>query len=392
MKLFEEVNKILNNTVLKSEKTENVNFEDSLNRILAQDVFSDVDMPPFDKSAMDGFACKKEDIKNDLEVIEIIPAGNEPQKTVHSNQCSKIMTGAKIPEGADCVLMVEHTLDCGDNKIRFTKADTNPNICYEAEDVKTGQIVLKKGIKIQPRHIGTFASVGCVNPLVYKKLNIGIITTGDELVEPNLKPGLSQIRNSNAYQLITQVKNVGAKPNYLGIVKDSEDETFKIISKALEENDLVLLTGGVSMGDYDFVVDTLKKIGLKVLFDSIAVQPGRPTTFAVGEGKACFGLPGNPVSSFVQFELLVKPFIFKSMGYNFKPLTIKMPIGVDYLRKKSKRKSFIPVYINDKGEVMPVDYHGSAHIHSYVNAQGMISINIGETKIKKGEIVDVRQI
>jgi len=392
MILFEEVNKIVNESIIKQKKTETVKLVDSLNRILAQDVISDVDMPPFDKSAMDGYACKKEDIKNELEVIEIIPAGKEPEKIIRHNQCSKIMTGAKIPKGADCVLMVEHTIETGKNKIKFTKEDTNSNICSKAEDVKSGQTVLTKGIRIQPKHIGTFASVGCTNPLVYKKLHVGIITTGDELVEPNLKPGLSQIRNSNAYQLITQVKNVGANPNYLGIVKDNEEETYNIICKALEKNDLVLLTGGVSMGDYDFVVDTLKKAGLKILFDSVAVQPGRPTTFGVAKGKACFGLPGNPVSSFVQFELLIKPYILKSMGYNYKPVTIKMPLGVDYKRKKSKRKSFIPVYINDKGMVMPVDYHGSAHIHSYVAAQGMISINIGETIIKKGEIVDVRQI
>ncbi len=391
MILFEKAYNIVMNSARSIDK-ERVAINDSLHRILSEDIFSDIEMPPFNKSAMDGYACRKEDFKNELKVIEIIPAGKIPQKVIHKNQCSKVMTGAIIPQGADCVLIVEHTEKIGSNKIRFIKNNTNSNICYKAEDIKQGQCVLKKGTKIEPQHIAILSSVGCVNPLVSRKVQVGIITTGNELVEPDKKPGFSQIRNSNAYQLIAQLKRIGAVPNYFGIVEDSEEATYNVIVKALSTNDVIIITGGVSMGDFDYVPKMLEKAGIKILFDKVAVQPGKPTTFGISNDKYCFGLPGNPVSSFVQFELLVKPFIYKMMGMDYEPLTIKMPLAVDYTRKKAKRKSWIPVKITKQGFVKPLEYHGSAHIHSLVYADGIISIPIGETIIEKGKIIDVRQI
>ncbi len=391
MILFEEAYRI----VIDSAYTmgvEKVSINDSLGRVLAEDVISDMNMPPFDKSAMDGFACKKEDIKNELKVIETIPAGTAPKNKVGKGQCSRIMTGAMLPEGADCVLMVEYTQEVSENVIKFTQENTKSNICYQAEDVKVNDIVLNKEIIIQSQHIAVLSSVGCIEPLVAKQPRVGILSTGDEIVEPNTKPGISQIRNSNAYQLIAQVSKMGAVPNYMGIIEDSEEATHNAIIKAINENDVVILTGGVSMGDFDFVPKVLKRAGVDIKFQQVAVQPGKPTTFGIHKKALIFGLPGNPVSSFIQFELLTKPLLYKLMGIDHKPVAIKLPMGQEYIRKRSERESWIPVNIADNGKIIPVEYHGSAHIYSLQNADGIISIPIGKTILKEGDIVDVRQI
>jgi len=381
--------------VMESYRTlglERIDFINTLGRVLAENVVSDMEIPPFTKSAADGFACREQDIKDTLDVIETIAAGRKPEKKIGKNQCARIMTGAMIPEGADCVLMVEDTKEISENKIQYEKESTDINICKKGEDIHEGDIVLEIGTIIKPQHIAILASVGNTSPLVSRRPMVGIISTGDEIVEPYVKPGISQIRNSNSYQLIAQVNRVGAIPNYHGIAEDSEEKTYRIVMNALEENDIVLLTGGVSMGDFDFVADILKKAKIDILFNRVAVQPGKPTTFGVHEKALCFGLPGNPVASFVQFELMVKPLIYKMMGADYEPVNIKMPMGTDYTRTKSVRESLLPVRLMENGTVMPVEYNGSAHIHALYEADGLIKIAVGETKISKGEIVNVRQI
>ncbi len=389
---FEEAYEIVQSSAKFILSDERVNFTNTLGRVLAEDIFSDINMPPFDKSAMDGFACRREDLKNDLEVIEVLPAGKVPEKAVGVNQCTKIMTGAIIPDGADCVIMVEHTQESEQGKISVVIEDTNTNICFFAEDIKKDDQVLEKGIIIKPQHIAVMASVGCTNPLVYRQPKIGIVSTGDEIVEPDCVPGKSQIRNSNGYQLIAQVIRAGAIPNYIGITEDTKEATYNTISSALSNNDIVLLTGGVSMGDFDFVPEIMEKAGVDIKFRTIAVQPGKPTIFGIlGDTKFIFGLPGNPVSSYTQFELLVRPLINKLMNASQKSNILSLPMGADYTRRKSVRKSFIPVNIKE-GRAFPVEYHGSAHIHSYVNADGIVSIEIGKVKLEKGEPVDVRPV
>ncbi len=372
-------------------ETEKVYFTDSLGRILAEDVKSDIEMPPFDKSAMDGYACRKQDVYNTLEIIEVIPAGKTPEKEIGQNQCANIMTGAPIPKGADCVVQVELTEETDGETVKINEIPARDNISFKGEDVKVGTKVLDKGTKIEAQHIAVFAAVGYTDVLVYKQPKVGIISTGDELVEPQNKPSLSQIRNSNGYQLIGQVKACGAIANYIGIAEDTPEDTFDKVSKALKENDIVLLTGGVSMGTFDFVPQVLEQAGVKIEFDAIAVKPGKPTTFGMADKKFCFGLPGNPVSSFVQFDLLVKPLIYTLMGQVYKPLDIQMTLGVDFKRRNPDRKAYFPIII-ENGEVLPVDYHGSAHIHALSSAHGIISMEIGQKEIKKGEKVHVRQI
>nr|NQU93465.1 molybdopterin molybdotransferase MoeA [Bacteroidota bacterium] len=244
--------------------TEAVTLAEAQGRILATDVDSDMDMPPFDKSAVDGYACRKEDLEGDLEVIELVPAGRMPEKRIVSGTCAKVMTGGVVPEGADTVIMVEHTRDSGENTIRFIENKTNQNICFRGEDIKQNEVVLKKGTLIRPQEIAVLASVGCVNPLVFKQPVVGVISTGDELVEPNEKPLPSQIRNSNAAQLMAQIRRAGAIAEYFGIASDTEESTRELITKALDKCDMVLLTGGVSMGDFDYVPKVLNDLNISI--------------------------------------------------------------------------------------------------------------------------------
>jgi molybdopterin molybdotransferase len=388
---FEEATRIVMDHS-KLMMAEQVNLSVSHNRILAQDVISDMDMPPFNKSAMDGYACKMEDIHETLEVVEIIAAGDIPQKSIGKNQCAKIMTGAKIPDGADCVIMVEHTEKILESTIKFTSDHTNINIAWQGEDIKTGDVVLKKGTFIKPQHIAILASVGCADPLVYKKPKVAVIATGSELVEPNLKPGPTQIRNSNAWQLIAQIERANAIPAYQGIAVDSEIETDLAIKKAISENDVVLLTGGVSMGDYDFVPKILMQNKVNLLFEKIQIKPGMPTVFGVHENAFIFGLPGNPVSTFILFELLVRPFLNKMMGRTNSISEIKLPLGIDYNRRNADRMAWIPSKINTEGELIPVEYHGSAHVNALSDADFIFSIDIGIEKLSKGEKVHARPV
>ncbi|HBM16636.1 MAG TPA: hypothetical protein DD381_09895 [Lentisphaeria bacterium] len=394
---FSEAYKVVMSNVFRT-KTEKVPLVESLWCILAEDVISDIDMPPFDKSAMDGYACRLEELKEELEILETIPAGYTPKKKITTGKCSKIMTGAMIPQGANCVIIVEETEIKRPGKVlftgeraQFTKKNAKCNICFKAEDIKKGDCLIKKGIQIKPQHIAVLATAGYSKVTVSAQPSVGIITTGSELVEPGKKLSQSKIRNSNGHQLIAQVLNSGALPSYYGIVKDDEKAITDTITQALNDNDIVLISGGVSMGDYDFVPQCLKKNNIQILFDKVAVQPGKPVNFGIGKNKACFGMPGNPVSTFMQFELLVKPFLFAMMGSEFKPEIFLLPMGTSFKRHNTTRESIIPVELQD-GKVYPLEYHGSAHINAIAQTSFVISIPQGVKEIEKGKFVNVRQI
>ena len=387
---FDIAKQIVLNTATTTD-TEHIGMMDSVGRILAENIYSDVDMPLFNKSAMDGYACRSEDIGKELDVLEIIPAGYKPQKEISALQCSKIMTGAEVPKGADCVVMVEYSEEIENGKVKFTIEKTKPNICLQGEDVKKGETAIEKGTLLKSRHIATMASVGCVNPLVYRQMKVGILTTGSELVEPDTKLTGSKIRNSNGHLLVAQVLSINCKANYYGIVHDNFDNIKNVISKAIDENDVVVISGGVSVGDFDFVPEVLKQLKITLKFDLLAVKPGKHTLFGTRDKKTVFALPGNPVSSFVQFELLVKPFLYACMGHNFRPFVVPLKMEHNHKRKKTDRLDIIPVRITPNYTVEIVKYNGSAHIHALTYSGGLIEIPTDIQELKKGDIVYVRQ-
>lgn len=371
---------------------ERVRIHDALGRVLAQDVPADMDMPPFDKSAMDGYACRRQDLADPLEVIETIQAGQVPQRTIGENQCAKIMTGAMLPKGADCVIMIEFTETSGETTVRFTGGHTRDNVCPQGEDIRKGELVLHKGARIGPQEIAMLATVGCVEPVVARRPAVGIIGTGDELVEPSATPTPAQIRNSNSYQLEAHVATVSAVPYNLGVAKDTEAAIDAALKHAIAETDVVLLSGGVSMGDFDLVPKVLRQNHIELLFEKIAIKPGKPTVFGVSDGACFFGLPGNPVSTFVLFEILVKPFLFKMMGHEFRPPIISARLENAIRRKRTEREAWIPVAFTADGGVTTVEYHGSAHSHALCYADGLVRVPPRVDRIEEGSYVRVRQI
>lgn len=397
MLLFEDALRIVLDSA-RGRPRERVDIGQAANRVLAEDVGSDMDIPPFNKSAMDGYACRRADLARELTVVETIPAGYRPTKSVGPAQCAKIMTGGMVPEGADCVLMKEYVETVSENTIRFVGKHTADNICRKAEDVSAGQVVLTKGTVLKPHHIAVLASVGHTRPMVSRRPRVGIMATGSELVEPASRPELSQIRNSNSVQLAAQAKAMGIPATDYGIAEDTEAAIDAMFRKAAEENDVVIISGGVSVGDFDLVPAVLKRNKVRLLFESIAVKPGKPSVYGVSDssGKSeivyCFGLPGNPMSTFVQFEILIKPFLYKLMGHEYKYPNIQMPLAELIERKNTDRQVWFPVAITDAGTVRLIEYHGSAHISSLCDADGLIRVDVGVARLEKGTLVQVRLI
>ncbi len=367
---------------------EPLSIQHCVGRILAQDVSADIDFPPFDKSAMDGYACRADDIFESMEILETIAAGTPPSKTVGAGQCSKIMTGAKVPEGADCVFMVEQAEE-QNGSVRYTGKKVPDNICRQGEDVKTGDVVLEAGTLIGPAQIAVLAGVGCVVPVVARLPKVGILVTGSELVSPTHKPSEAQIRETNGYQLRAQLDTLGIGCSYYGVVEDDEAKIETTLLRAMDENDVVLVCGGSSVGDFDFVPVLFEKHCEQMLIEKIDIKPGKPLMFATHAKGVCFGMPGNPVSTYVLMELLVKPYLLHSMGQTFEPRIVKLKLNKDLKIRCARRQTFIPVQIVDGG-LERISFHGSAHIHAMCNADGLITFPAGENFYEAGSLIDVR--
>ncbi len=387
---IEEAEEILNRITCRPE-TEEVPLMESLGRVLGRDVVSRISMPPFNKSAMDGYAIRADDDSKTFKIIEVIAAGSVPVKTINKGECAKIMTGAMLPSGADRVIKVEVTEE-KDGYMTITGEDKRVNICYLGEDVKPGDVILKAGHLVRPPEVGIIASMGLSSVTVYKKPIVGIVTTGSEIKEPGqeLEPG--QIYNSNAYSISAQVVQTGALVKYEGIVSDQIEIISKKIKKLLAETQIILISGGVSMGDYDYVPQILTDLGVQLHFDKVAIQPGKPTVFGTRDHTLVFGMPGNPVSTFIVFEIFVKPVLYRTMGFNYTPSIIKGIMNKDFKRKRTVRTAYIPVRFNKESKVDPVEYHGSAHLTALSTANGLLKVPRGVQQILKGSTVYVRQI
>jgi len=365
---------------------------EALGHVLQQNVTADMNMPPFDKSAMDGYACRHEDLQNTLEVVEIIPAGRLPSKTIESNQCSKIMTGASIPKGADCVFMIEDTERNNENHVRCTNQHSKTNICNRGEDYKKGDVLLKKGQILRPEHISVMAGAGLHKVKVSQMPRIGLIVTGSELVEYSKIPTDGKIRNTNAIQILALAKKMFLDITYYGIVKDDMDNLLTVFTKALTENDIIIFTGGASVGDFDLIPEILRLKGFQILWDRTGLKPGNPMNFSMKDNQFCFGLSGNPVSSLVQFEYLVKPVLYQLMEGNYLPVGIKSRLMEAYSRKKANRFGIVPVYINFDGMVELLPFNGSAHINALTKANALMEIPEGVKELEKGEMTYVRPL
>lgn len=371
-----------------------VDIRDAVGLCLADDVVSDIDMPPFDKSAMDGFAVIAENtaVGAELEVVENVAAGFLPQKTVGGSQSSKIMTGASIPQGADSVIKVEDTEGLDGGRVRLLKqVRKGENICRKGEDFKSGQVVLERGKALRPQEIGVLAMVGVQKVKVFSPPKVGIISTGDELVGIGHKPKAGQIRDSNSYSLAAQAKRLHAEVEFLGSARDKKSDILPLVKKGLKR-DILLMTGGVSMGECDLVVDVLQDASVGVFFHKVALRPGKPIVFGKKYKTLVFGLPGNPVATYVNFELFVRPAIRKMMGFEDVCRTIIKAQMETKLSRKRARREYRPARLrmeDGRFYVAPVEWHGSADLLGTTRGNSLLIIPEQTESISPGDEVEV---
>ena len=378
-----------------------VGLAEALGRTLAEDVRSDVNMPPFDKAMMDGYAVLAADVASAtcaapavLDILEEIPAGAMPTRALSAGKASRIMTGAPMPEGAETVVMVEDTADTPDGRQVnvFAAYEAGQNVGWLGEDVRVDQVVLKAGSCLRPPEIGIMAAVGAVRVPVYRQPVVGVVATGDEIIEPGRRPEGGQIRNSNGYSMTAQIQAAGARPLYLGIAEDEADILRGSISRGLEACDILLLSGGVSAGLYDLVQGAMRDCGVEILFDRLRIKPGKPLTFGVKDEKLVFGLPGNPVSTVVGLELMVRPAIRKmqKMGDLHRPVV--RGALLEGFRQRPGRKQFVPAWSETRGggwQTGWVGHHGSADLFALAHANSLFVVEAETEALEAGSEVDI---
>jgi molybdopterin molybdotransferase len=372
--------------------TQEIKISESMGHVLREDILSDSPMPHFDKSAVDGYACRKQDLKGNLQLLEVIPAGKVPGHRIGENQCAKIMTGGVVPEGADCVFMIEDAEIIDVHTVRCTNQQTNLNICYLGEDSHPGDLLVKKGSLLRAEHLAVIAGTGRQTIRVAKMPSVGVLVTGSELVPFDHLPEKGKIRDTNSVQLISLLKQMHLRPVFYGIINDNYEALSATFQQAISENEIVIFTGGAAVGDFDLVPKIIEDEGFLALWTRTGLKPGNPMICAVKEEHYVFGLSGNPVSSFVQFNYLVKPVICQLLGADYTPLRIKAKMKSGYTRKNASRLGIIPVRINREGEIEEIRFNGSAHINAIPGADALLEVPAGTTRIEKGEMIHVRPI
>jgi molybdopterin molybdotransferase len=378
---------------------EKVSILEALGRVCAEDILANRDIPPFDNSGMDGYAVRSEDVQNAsshhpvrLEVIEDLPAGFISKKKIEKGKAIRIMTGAPIPKGADTVVPVEDTKQDHRFVLIFTTLPGDENIRKAGEDVKKGERVISAGDLIRPSEVGMLASVRRSFVSVYQRPLVAILCTGEELVDVDGILDEVKIVSSNSYTLAAQVKDCGALPLQLGIARDRKDEIEEKLRQGIRA-DVLISSAGVSVGDYDFVKDALKDLGMEMIFWKVAMQPGRPLVFGTIQGKPVFGLPGNPVSSMVSFEQFVRPSLLKMMGHRqlYRPV-IEAVLKED-IQKKPGRRHFVRASVSFEKDHYSVTFtgaQGSGILRSMVRANCLVIIPEDREIVRAGEKVKVQ--
>ena len=371
----------------------------SLGRVLAEDVHSSRSIPPWNNSAMDGYALRAEDVRGatretpkGLRVVEEIQAGVVATHRVGPGEAIKIMTGAPIPDGADAVVLVEETERISEDEVHiFLDAPKGEAIRLAGEDVKPGETVLAQGARLGPASLGMLANIGRARVYVYQKPRVAILATGEELVDLGDSPGVGQIFNSNSYALAAQVLEAGGEPLLLGIARDDAEDLTRRINDGLAA-DLVITSGGVSVGDFDLVKSTLGGLGNDMRFWRVRMKPGKPMAFGMLNDKPVFGLPGNPVSTMVSFELFVRPSLLKMQGHKrlFRPAVEARLLHP--LTKSPERRHYVrSIVYREGGEwvVRAIEAQGSNILHSMVRANGLLVFPEYETELAAGSRVQV---
>ncbi|MDQ0255446.1 molybdopterin molybdotransferase [Evansella vedderi] len=384
-------------------KSEYISLEESNGRYLAEDIKADHNIPPFDRSPLDGFAVRSKDTQNAsstnpvfLEVIETVGAGGVTQQKVTPGQAVRVMTGTIMPEECDAIVMFELTKEKKENGRTYIEIKRPFNsgdfVSFEGEETKKGDVLVKAGTRIHAGVIAVLATFGYKNVPVVKKPVIGVYATGTELLELDepLEPG--KIRNSNAYMIQAQVEQAGGEAKYYGQLVDDFDQCYQAIKNALGEVDVLITTGGVSVGDFDYLPQIYEKLGANVLFNKIAMRPGSVTTVAEKNGKLLFGLSGNPSASFVGFELYTRPWI-KAYLYSETPYleVVKGLLTKDF-PKPNPFSRFIRsrmVFVDGRIAAEPIGMDKSQVVTSLAHSDVLVALPGGSRGYSSGDEVDI---
>ncbi len=372
---------------------ESVPLSESMSRILREDIVSDADSPRFDKAIRDGFAVHFEDLAQVPVVLEVIGesrAGAGADIIVERGQCCEIMTGAPLPAGANAVIMVENTDRLSPNSVRLLKSvRENEGLLRRGAEAQEGETILKVGRRIGLADLGLLAGSGKSKVPVSAKPRVAIIATGDELVEVHENPRPGQIRNSNSYTLYSQVLEAGGAPVLLGIGRDNLQDLRSKIQRGLQD-DVLLVSGGVSMGKYDLVEAVFAEFGVEVLFDKIAMKPGKPTVFGHRGDTYVFGLPGNPISTIVSFHVFVRPLIlFLLKAENTKPKMLEAELEAP-AKCDPERAALIPALVRfERGQyrIATAPWKGSSDLVGLARANALIVIPRRAGVLEPGETV-----
>jgi molybdopterin molybdotransferase len=364
--------------------------------VLAEDVASDLDMPPYDKTLMDGYAVRTADLaagSATLEVIEEVLAGHVPQRAVGPGQATRLMTGAPIPAGADAVVMVERTRAAGTDRVHIEdrRLKAEQNLLRRGREMRAGEVVLQAGTRLGPQEFGLLAAVGRTEIRVHPVPEVAILPTGDEIVEPVVRPGPGQIRNSNGPMLLAQVCRAGGVPRLAGIARDTPESLAQHIQDGLQA-DVLLLSGGVSAGKADLVPGVLQEMGVQAHFHKVLMKPGKPVFFGTRGRTLVFGLPGNPVSTLACFELFVRPALRRLLGLDRPLPPWRQAVLVGVLTYKSDRPTYHPAALRwEQGcyRVRIVPWFGSADLRALSSANAFALFEPGAHEFKAGQELDV---
>ena len=366
----------------------------ALGRVLAEDVHADRDYPPFDRSVRDGVAVRAVDVVKvpaRLKALGESKAGASFPGAVTPGECVYIMTGAAVPAGSDSIVMIENTKADGEWVIVEQRAQPGDHIVRAGAEARVGTVVIPRGKYLGYAEISVAAQVGAVKLKLLPRPRVGFLSTGDELVPAHEIPGVHAIRNSNSISLAAQAVQAGAEPVALGTAKDDEADLRRAIERGLAE-EILVITGGVSMGKYDLVEKVLKEAGTEFYFESVAIRPGRPAVFGVCRNKLVFALPGNPVSAMVTFEVLVAPAIQALSGRTPRPPALFKAKAKHDLDEKPGLVHFLPARLEFSGDgptVEIVPWQGSGDAIALVNANCFAVVGAEQSHIAAGDPVDV---
>ncbi|MFQ5329173.1 MAG: gephyrin-like molybdotransferase Glp [Thermodesulfobacteriota bacterium] len=384
---------------------ERVPLLSSLGRVLAEDIAATISNPPLDNSAMDGYAVRAADTAGaadgkpvSLKVIADLPAGNILREKVGTGEAVRIMTGAPVPDGADAVVMVEYTEKVEAGGVKSVaiarEASLGDNVRRAGEDFKVGDAVIEKGRIIRPAEVAMMAATGKPFVTVYQRPRVAVLSTGDELVDIYETPTDGKIINSNSYTISAQLLDCGCEAIQLGIARDTREDLEEKMRSGLN-SDAIISSGGVSVGDFDFVKEVLRDMGSEMHFWKVAMKPGKPLAFGTIGGKPAFGLPGNPISSMVSFEQFVRPALLKMAGRRdiFKR-SIAATLAKD-VKKKAGRVNFVRAILAPSGDgftVTPLEGQGSGIISSMVKANALILLPLAESSFQAGQEINVHPL